>query len=104
MEAVQAALSACTGMDVVMILSKMRKKPTSLRIEVETIRRDEQPRIYTAMTLVYHLDGPELDVASVRRAVSLSQDKYCSVSAMLQPTVKLDYRILMNGEPVPPTD
>ena len=44
MEAVQAALSACTGMDVVMILTKMRKKPTSFRIEVETTRRDAQPR------------------------------------------------------------
>ena len=97
MEAVQAALAGCTGMDVVMILTKMRKEPQALRIEVDVDRREEEPRIYTRMTLTYHVDGPDLDAAAVRRTVALSQDKYCSVSAMLRPAVALDYRIVLNG-------
>jgi putative redox protein len=99
-EAVQAAVSACTGMDVVHILGKMRKTLESLRIEVNPTRRDEHPRIYTRLEMVYHVEGPDLDAGSVLRAVQLSHDTYCSVSAMLQPTVKLDYRVVVNGEPV----
>lgn len=100
MQAVQAALAGCTGMDVVMILTKMRKEPEALRIEVDADRREEEPRVFTRMTLTYHVDGAELDAASVRRAVALSQEKYCSVSAMLRPAVALDYRIVVNGAEV----
>ena len=98
MEAVQAAMAGCTGMDVISILEKMRKLPTSLRIVVDARRRDEHPRIYTHMLLTYYLEGPDLDEASAIRAVHLSQEKYCSVAAMLRPTVELGYRIQLNGK------
>jgi putative redox protein len=101
MESVQGALAACTGMDVVSILEKMRKTLRGLRIEVETVRQDEHPRIYTDLTLVYYVDGPDLDDTSVARAVELSQDKYCSVAAMLRPTVHIGRRIVLNGKLLP---
>src|SRR5262245_29326945 len=101
MESVQGALAACTGIDVVSILEKMRKPLHALRIEVEAVRRDEHPRIYTDLTLVYYVDGPDLDEASVRRAVELSQDQYCSVAAMLRPTVRIGRRIVLNGKLLP---
>lgn len=97
-EAVQAALAACTGMDVVHVLGKMRKTLKSLQIEVDATRRDEDPRIYTRMELIYHIEGPDLDAACVKRAVELSEEKYCSVSAMLKPTVEITSRIELNGE------
>ncbi len=103
-ETVQAAVAVCTGIDIVMILGKMRKTLSALRVEVEAVRREEEPRIYTDLTLVYHVDGPELDEASVRRAVALSEEKYCSVSAMLRPTVRLGYRIILNGRAIDPAD
>jgi putative redox protein len=102
MEAVQAALAGCTGIDVVMILTKMRKKPQSVRITVDGERRAEEPRIYTRLTVTYHVDGPAVDEAAVRRAVALSEDKYCSVSAMLRPVVALDHRIVLNGRELDP--
>jgi putative redox protein len=102
MEAVQGALAACTGMDVVMVLGKMRKTLKSLRIEVEGVRREEHPRIYTRLCLVYHIDGDDIDAGSAQKAVSLSQDKYCSVAGMLRPTVDLSYRLVLNGVPVEP--
>jgi putative redox protein len=95
---VQGAVAGCTGIDVVMILGKMRKNLESLRIEVHPKRRDEQPQIFTHLELVYFIDGSDLDEASVRRAVSLSQDKYCSVSAMLKDTVEISFRIVLNGQ------
>ena len=102
MESVQGALAACTGIDVVSILEKMRKTIRAFRIEVEMVRRAEHPRIYTDLTLVYYLDGPDLDEASVTRAIELSQDKYCSVAAMLRPTVRIGRRIVLNGKLLPP--
>ncbi len=97
METVQAALAGCTGMDVVSILTKMRKNLKSLEIRTQAERREEEPRIYTRIVLTYELTGHELDEAAVKRAVELSQEKYCSVAAMLRPTVELDYRIVLNG-------
>jgi putative redox protein len=76
----------------------MRKTIQAFRVEVEVIRREEHPRIFTDLTLVYYLDGPDLDDASVERAIDLSQDKYCSVAAMLRPTVRLGKRIVLNGK------
>lgn len=97
MDLVQASVAGCTGMDVVLILDKMRKKLAGLRVEVDATRREEDPRIFTRLALTYHVEGDDLPEDSVRRAVQLSQEKYCSVAAMLQGTVTLDYRIVLNG-------
>jgi putative redox protein len=100
MEAVQAAVVACTGMDVVLILRRMRKAPEALRVEVDARRRTEDPKVYTHLRLIYHVDGDDLDLASVRRAIELSQNKYCSVAAMLRPTVEFSFELILNGEAV----
>jgi len=100
MEAVEGAVAACTGMDLVLILRKMRKTIDSLRVEVIPTRRKEHPRVFTHLELVYHVAGPDLDEASVSRAVHLSQEQYCSVAAMLRPNVEMTYRIVLNGERV----
>lgn len=98
MDAVQAALASCSGIDVVHILAKMRKTLTALRVEVEAARREEEPRVFTRIELIYHAQGPDLDAATVLRAVQLSQEKYCSVAAMLRPAVAMRYLVFVNGE------
>ncbi len=98
MEAVQAAVAGCTGIDVVMILKKMRKTVESFSIEIDATRREEQPQIYTNLEIIYRIAGPDLDASSVIRAVKLSQDKYCSVTSMLSPTVSFSRKIELNGE------
>jgi putative redox protein len=95
-EAIQSALAACSGVDVVEILQKMRQGLATLAIEVAAERRDAQPRVYTRIHLVYRITGPELDAEQVVRAVELSQDKYCSVAAMLRPTVALSWEVWVN--------
>jgi putative redox protein len=99
-EALLAALASCSGIDVVLILGRMRKTLTGLRIEVAAARRDEEPRVFTHIDLAYHVEGPDIDPASVTRAVTLSQEKYCSVAAMLRPSVELGWRIVLNGQPL----
>lgn len=86
MQAVLLALGACTGMDVVSILIKMRQPLEEFWVEVRGRKRDEHPRVYTAIEVVYHLGGA-LDEAKVRRAIELSETRYCPVEAMLRPSV-----------------
>ena len=73
------AAGACSGADVILILQKMRIPPTALRIELSGVRREQDPRRYTAIHFHYHLAGTGLDEARARRAIELSITKYCSV-------------------------
>lgn len=78
------SLAGCTGIDVVMLLDKMRVSYTDIEMEVEADLSDEHPKVYTEIRLVYKFYGKDLNRKKIERAVSLSQDKYCGVSAMLK--------------------
>jgi putative redox protein len=94
MQTVLLALGACTGMDVVSILTKMRQPVEDLRVEVRGDKRDEHPRVYEAIEVVYHLRGA-LDEAKVRRAIELSETRYCPVEGMLRPSVAIRSRFVI---------
>lgn len=91
MELVLVAAGSCTAMDVAAILEKMRQPFTGLKVDVDADRREVHPRVFTAIRLHYTVRGHGLDPAQVRRAIQLSQERYCSVAAMLRPTVPLTY-------------
>ena len=91
MELVLAALGGCTGVDVVSILEKKRQPLKEFRVQVRGKRSQTHPRIYTEIEVKYLLWGERLDEQAVRQAIALSEEKYCSVSAMLKPTVKLHF-------------
>ncbi|MBK7093192.1 MAG: OsmC family protein [bacterium] len=78
-----AAVGACSGIDVVGILDKMRQELTSLRIDVIGEQVEENPKYFRSIKITYLLTGTNLDRAKVEQAVTLSQDKYCSVRATL---------------------
>ncbi|MFL5495840.1 MAG: OsmC family protein [Gemmatimonadales bacterium] len=83
------AAAACTGADVVLILGKMRVRPTEFRLEASGERREEEPRRYTAIHLQYHLAGEGLDEPKALRAIDLSIEKYCSVLHSLAPDIRI---------------
>ena len=85
------AAAACTGSDVAAILEKMRVGLRELRIEASGVRREEEPRRYTAIHLEYHLAGEGLDEAKARRAIELSITKYCSVIHSLAPDIRVTH-------------
>jgi putative redox protein len=91
MELVLMALGACTGTDVVSILKKKRQKLESLEVICSGERASEPPTVWIKLEILYRLRGV-LDEAAVKRAIELSEQKYCSVSAMLQKTAKLTWR------------
>lgn len=99
-ELVLAGLGGCTGMDVVSILRKMRESWDRFEIALESSSRTEHPRVFTAVTLVYRIWG-EIDPAKFQRAVSLSAERYCVVSAMLRAAgVAVSYKCEVNGAPL----
>ncbi len=91
MELVLMALGACTATDVVIILEKKRQKLQSLEVICSGERAAEPPAVWTKLEIVYRLRG-RLDDAAVKHAIQLSEDKYCSVAAMLRKTATLSWR------------
>jgi putative redox protein len=92
MELVLIGLCACTGYDVASILRKKREPFTSLEVHAEAERATEPPTVYTDIRLVYRVGG-EVSHKAMEDAVKLSEEKYCSVSAMLQKTAKITFAI-----------
>ena len=91
MELVLMALGACTATDVVSILKKKRQKLEGLEVICSGERASEPPTVWVKLEILYRLRG-SLEEAAVKRAIELSEQKYCSVSAMLQKTATLTWR------------
>jgi putative redox protein len=96
MEAMLAAVASCMAVDVVDILTKMRRKPSSYSIDCAGWRAESHPRRFTRIRLTHRAAGPALDEGSVRRAVDLSQEKYCSAMASLDPAIVVENEIVLS--------
>ncbi len=90
-EALLSALAACTAMDVVLILEKKKQQLTAYRVEIEGERGEPgvYPRPFTSFTIRHVLKGKNLDRAAVERAVTLSEEKYCTVATTLRSSPKI---------------
>ncbi len=88
-----AALAGCTGIDVVSILEKMKVKFTDLNISVNAILTEEHPQIYKTVDIVFDIKINENDQPKMEKAVLLSKDKYCGVSAMFNAFAQLNWTI-----------
>lgn len=86
------ALAGCTGIDIVMILKKMRLEPLTFRMEIEGTRAEEHPKRFTHYHIHYLLEG-ELPEDKVVRAIRLSKDTYCSVYHSLNASIEVSYSI-----------
>jgi len=91
MELVLMALGACTATDVVTVLQKKRQKLKSLEVVCSGERATQPPTVWTKLEIVYRLRG-DLEDAAVKHAIELSEEKYCSVAAMLKNTAKVTWR------------
>lgn len=92
-ELMLASLSGCTGMDVISILNKMRQEVESFNITIEAELTEEHPKHYNKLHLIYEFKGNNLDPEKLKKAVDLSQDKYCGVSAVYKKAMELTYEI-----------
>ena len=93
LELLLIALGGCTGMDIVPLFKKMRQDVTAVELNITAERSEEHPRVYTRIDLEYVVTGKALEEEKVKRAIELSQEKYCSVSAMLKKACPVSYTI-----------
>ena len=93
-----SGLAACSGIDVVEILEKMRVPFADLKIEVETEQTAEPPKVFKDIHINYMITTAEENSEKVKKAIDLSLDKYCGVSAMLSKNSKIDYTITIKSE------
>ncbi len=90
-----SALGGCTAVDVVLILRKMNVDMESFRIEVVGQLTDTHPKVYSSILLKYYFTGKNLDKSKLNRAIELSQEKYCGVTAMLKNSIDISYQIIV---------
>jgi len=90
-----ASLIGCTGMDVIAILNKMRVQVEEFSIDVKTELTEEHPKHFTSMHLIYRFKGKNLPLENLKKAVELSQDRYCGVSAVYKKALNLTYEIVV---------
>lgn len=89
------ALAGCTAMDVVSMLGKMRVQPDAFRVNVEGELTDEHPKVYQKLHIQYIFRGENLPLDKLEKAVNLSQEKYCGVSAMLAKAAQITHEIVV---------
>jgi len=88
------ALGGCTGMDVVSLLKKMRVDIDDFNVAVEADLNEEHPKYYNKIHLKYEIWGKDLPLEKIEKAVNLSQEKYCGVSAMLGKVATMSHEIV----------
>ncbi len=92
-----AALASCTGMVVVSLLRRMEIDFEASHLEIEAKRRERHPKVFNEIKLYFYfecVDEPE----KVAKVVSMSQEKYCSVGALLRKTAALSYTLIINSK------
>lgn len=90
MENVLASLAACSSFHVLTILRKKKQTVTDYSVEATAERReDPPPRVFTKTHLKYIVKGQNIDPEAVKKAIKLSEEKYCSVGGMLKKTVEI---------------
>lgn len=92
LELLLAGLGGCTGMDVLVILRKKRQDVTAYRVEVSAEQATGHPHVFTQISIVHVLEGNSLAEEAVRRAIELSETKYCPAFAMLSKAADVDSR------------
>lgn len=90
-----ASLCGCSGIDVVEILNKMKVPFTTLSIEATAEQTDTVPKVFSVINMTYKADVGEAHLDQFNRAVSLSQEKYCGVSAMLAKVCPIHYTVAL---------
>jgi len=90
-----SALAGCSGIDVVDILTKMKLEFSDFTIEVEADQTEEHPKVFKDIHIVYKMKTAHKNEAKIKKAIELSLEKYCGVSAMLKKNSPIDYSLII---------
>lgn len=93
-----SALAGCSGMDVSMLMRKMRATPDSLEIKVKGFLTDSTPKVYEKAIIEYYFAGDSLKEKKLIKAVDMSLQQYCGVSDMFKAFANVEAEIYFNGQ------
>ena len=92
------SLAGCTAMDVISILRKMRAEPDEFYVETEAEVSEEHPMVFTSIKITYYFRGENVTREKAEKAVSLSEERYCGVSAMLRQAAPITTEIIIDND------
>ena len=95
MEVLLMGMGGCTAIDVVSMLKKQRQDIEGVEVSLVAERADDHPKVYTSVKLVYTVRGRKLNRALVERAVTLSDEKYCSATAMVKKSAAVTHEVVL---------
>lgn len=95
-ELILIGLGGCTGADVASILGKMRENLDRFEIDIDAESANEHPKVFTKIHMIYKFWGENLNKSNLEKAINLSQERYCSVSAMLKKSVEITHSLDVN--------
>ena len=95
MEMLLVGMGGCTAIDVVAMLRKQRQDIEGVEVALLAERADDHPKVFTSVKLVYTVRGRKLNKALVERAVGLSDEKYCSATAMIRKSAGITSEIVL---------
>ena len=90
------SLAGCTGSDVISILTKMREPYTKFEVDIDAEMSNEHPKVYTKIEVIFKIWGEGVKEANLKRAIELSETRYCGVTAMLKNSVEITSRYEIN--------
>ena len=90
-----AGLAGCSGIDVVDILEKMRVEFSDFTIDTEATQTDEHPKVFKEVLITYRIKTDKENEGKVKKAINLSLEKYCGVSAMLRKNSPVNYKLVI---------
>lgn len=94
------SIAGCTAMDVVLILEKMHvEMPFKFSVSIDADLTEDHPKVFSAFRMVYHFEG-NTDSEKLKRAVKLSQDKFCGISTMVKRIAPFEIKIELNGSEI----
>ena len=91
-------LIGCTGMDVVSLLRKMRVPFKNVTVSADAESSTEHPKFFTNIHIIYTFIGDNIDESKVEKAITLSMERYCAVTAMLEKTTRITHSYIIEKE------
>ena len=93
LELLAIGLAGCTAMDVVSILKKKRQEIHAFEVQVHADQAEEHPKVFTHIVIEYIISGKDISEDAVKRAVQLSEEKYCPAQAMFKNVAPIELKI-----------
>lgn len=91
------SVGACIGVTLIGILEKQRQGPFQMTVDIDFEQCDEHPKCFTHIVLHWQFSGENLDAPKIERALETAEKRYCSVTASLKDSVKIEHRVTVAG-------